>query len=178
MQDSIATDSLLVDTWTLIHSYYRAIRSNSYGRIALDYIKKSYQNDPYRLLIELLLLLVLLWYYTKNRRNKEVNQPIVLNDSEIDELIDDWAPEDLVPEEGSDDEYITPDTPVIISQPGLRVKVASDPTREKLNLASFDFLGLCNRESIKEKAIEALRKYGVGTCGPRGFYGTIGRWVG
>jgi serine palmitoyltransferase len=56
----------------------------------------------------------------------------------------------------------------------LRVKVASDPTREKLNLASFDFLGLLNRESIKEKAIEALRKYGVGTCGPRGFYGTIG----
>ncbi len=30
-----------------------------------------------------------------------------------------------------------------------------------------------NREQIKEKAIEALRKYGVGSCGPPGFYGTI-----
>ena len=37
----------------------------------------------------------------------------------------------------------------------------------------MNFLGLMNRESIKEKAITALRKYGVGSCGPPGFYGTI-----
>jgi serine palmitoyltransferase len=30
-----------------------------------------------------------------------------------------------------------------------------------------------NHEQIKEKAILALRKYGVGSCGPPGFYGTI-----
>ena len=26
----------------------------------------------------------------------------------------------------------------------------------------------------KDSSIAALHKYGVGTCGPRGFYGTIG----
>jgi serine palmitoyltransferase len=43
-----------------------------------------------------------------------------------------------------------------------------------LNLASYNFTGLAGNENIKERAIEALRKYGVGSCGPPGFYGTIG----
>jgi len=42
-----------------------------------------------------------------------------------------------------------------------------------LNLASYNFTGLASNETIKERAIETLRKYGVGSCGPPGFYGTI-----
>lgn len=40
-------------------------------------------------------------------------------------------------------------------------------------MASFNFLGLLNNEEIKESALSALRKYGVGSCGPPGFYGTL-----
>ena len=28
---------------------------------------------------------------------------------------------------------------------------------------------------LKESAIKSIQKYGVGSCGPRGFYGTIGK---
>lgn len=42
------------------------------------------------------------------------------------------------------------------------------------NLASFNFAGLAGNEFLKERAIETLRKYGLGSCGPPGFYGTIG----
>ena len=42
-----------------------------------------------------------------------------------------------------------------------------------LNLSSFDFLGMSQSADIKEKSAEALDKYGVGSCGPRGFYGTV-----
>ena len=42
-----------------------------------------------------------------------------------------------------------------------------------LDLASNDFLGLGDVPSVKEKAKQALDKYGCGSCGPRGFYGTI-----
>ncbi|CAN0476971.1 unnamed protein product, partial [Discosporangium mesarthrocarpum] len=45
--------------------------------------------------------------------------------------------------------------------------------RPLLNMASFDFLGLGQRKEMKDAAAEALRKYGCGSCGPRGFYGTI-----
>ena len=42
-----------------------------------------------------------------------------------------------------------------------------------LNLSSFDFLGLSRNPSVKQISREALDKYGCGSCGPRGFYGTI-----
>jgi hypothetical protein len=28
---------------------------------------------------------------------------------------------------------------------------------------------------LQEAAVKSLRKYGVGSCGPRGFYGTVGK---
>ena len=43
-----------------------------------------------------------------------------------------------------------------------------------LNLASTNFAGLAGNERIKDKAVECLRRYGVGSCGPPGFYGTFG----
>lgn len=30
---------------------------------------------------------------------------------------------------------------------------------------------------FQSKALSSLKKYGVGTCGPRGFYGTFGWWI-
>ncbi|XP_063535712.1 serine palmitoyltransferase 1 [Cydia strobilella] len=42
-----------------------------------------------------------------------------------------------------------------------------------LNVGATSFLCLDKEESIMESAIKCLHKYGVGSCGPRGFYGTI-----
>lgn len=52
----------------------------------------------------------------------------------------------------------------------LQVKGVREPV---LNVASYDFLGMSQEASIKTKAVEALDYYGCGSCGPRGFYGTI-----
>lgn len=41
-------------------------------------------------------------------------------------------------------------------------------------MASFNFTGLAGDERIINRAIETLKKYGLGSCGPPGFYGTIG----
>lgn len=43
-----------------------------------------------------------------------------------------------------------------------------------LNFGTSDFLGRSASDSlIKEAAVKALDKYGCGSCGPRGFYGTV-----
>lgn len=42
-----------------------------------------------------------------------------------------------------------------------------------LNVGATSFLSLDKEESIMNGALKALDKYGVGSCGPRGFYGTI-----
>lgn len=44
--------------------------------------------------------------------------------------------------------------------------------RTVTNLASYNFYNLVANETLKEKAIQTLRTYGVGPCGPPGFYGT------
>ena len=63
--------------------------------------------------------------------------------------------------------------PVVSGPNGPRPKLVNTG-KQVLNLASYNFTGLAGNETIKERAIETLRKYGVGSCGPPGFYGTIG----
>lgn len=46
--------------------------------------------------------------------------------------------------------------------------------KEVLHAARCNYLGLSGDARINKVAEETMRKYGVGSCGPRGFYGTIG----
>lgn len=46
--------------------------------------------------------------------------------------------------------------------------------KDVLNLGSYNFADLAGDEKVKEAAIQTLRTYGVGSCSPPGFYGTIG----
>jgi hypothetical protein len=47
--------------------------------------------------------------------------------------------------------------------------------KDVINLSSANYLCLIGHPKIKEACNAALEKYGVGACGPRGFYGTIGK---
>lgn len=42
-----------------------------------------------------------------------------------------------------------------------------------LNVGATSFLCLDKDESIMKSALESMDKYGVGSCGPRAFFGTI-----
>ena len=93
---------------------------------------------------------------------------------EIDELVDEWIPEPLAqplsPMEQSDLAAI----PIIAGPNGPKPKLVSTG-KTAVNLASFNFTGLAGNEHIKQRAVEILRKYGLGSCGPPGFYGTLGK---
>ena len=84
--------------------------------------------------------------------------------------MDKWTPKllgaSLTPEEQIDLSSI----PVVSSANVPRPKL-TNTGRQVLNLASYNFTGL---EIVKERAIETLRNYGVGSCGLPRFYGTIG----
>ncbi|KAK6156827.1 hypothetical protein DH2020_011075 [Rehmannia glutinosa] len=45
--------------------------------------------------------------------------------------------------------------------------------KDVVNFTSADYLGLLGHDKLQESCTKALEKYGVGSCGPRGFYGTI-----
>lgn len=107
---------------------------------------------------------------------------------EIDELVAEWHPEPLLIDDAELMELPSP--PVIMGPPGLHIKISATvpdtasanhnndgskaaTVNEKsvINLASNNFSGLALNETVKNKAIECLRGYGVGSCGPAGFYG-------
>lgn len=83
-------------------------------------------------------------------------------------LIEEWKPEPLVG--NVPDNHPALHTHVVTGKVGKLITIDG---KRCLNLASHNYLGLLEDEKIQEAAIKSLRKYGVGSCGPRGFYGTL-----
>lgn len=133
--------------------------------IVINYIQNSYQNDPFRIFLEVLLILFALFYvFNKDRTKFEPK----LSEKEIDLLIEDWKPEPLVVQQDMDD---YDPIPFEIEGPSsLRVKVKG--TKQIVNnWSTGNFLNLQNDARINDIAIETVKKAGVGACGPAGFYG-------
>nr|ODN90088.1 serine palmitoyltransferase [Cryptococcus depauperatus CBS 7841] len=142
--------------------------------IILRYIKSSYQNDPYRSLLEVLLIAFAIRTIFKDRtRGDDGGASFVkLTEKEIEHLVDEFEPVPLVDELQPVDAFTLDTVPVIHGPNGARVKLS--PTgKSVLNMAIPDWAGFVENDKMKEVAIETLREYGVGTCGPSGFYGTI-----
>lgn len=101
--------------------------------------------------------------------------PSLLNNThtqEIDELIDDWQPVPLVPELTDLERRTLDSVPTVYGQNGTHARL-SPGGKPVINLSVYDWLGFVENDRLKETAIKTLREYGVGSCGPMGFYGTI-----
>ncbi|KAL9625121.1 MAG: hypothetical protein Q9160_000850 [Pyrenula sp. 1 TL-2023] len=137
--------------------------------ILLRYIQSSYQNDPIRSAVELFLVLFAIRYLLAPKYSTKPNV-VKLSEEEIDDLVDDWTPEPLVTETTAFEEADAEKRPVIVGPTGPRSKLSNG--RTVVNLASYNFYNFNSNENLKERAIQTLRTYGVGPCGPPGFYGT------
>ncbi|KAF2758288.1 PLP-dependent transferase [Pseudovirgaria hyperparasitica] len=137
--------------------------------ILLRYIKSSYQDDPVRSAVELFLFLFAVRYLLAPKYSTQ-KQKIALTEQEIDELVDDWTPEPLVAPQTAFEEIENEKRPVIVGPTGPKSKLSNG--RTVTNLASYNFYNFVGNETLKEKAVQTLRTYGVGPCGPPGFYGT------
>lgn len=87
-------------------------------------------------------------------------------------MIDEWHPEPLVPVVDPYHHSLRPRQ--VSSNYGKRITVDQN---ECLNLATHNYLGFVENEECLEAAVSAVKKYGVGACGPRGFFGTVGMFV-
>ncbi|KAI9844454.1 MAG: serine palmitoyltransferase component [Sclerophora amabilis] len=138
--------------------------------IFLRYVKSSYQNDPIRSALELFLFLFAVRYLLAPKYSTQKQNHVSLTEQEVDELVEDWTPEPLVAPQSAFEEAENEKRPVIVGPTGPKSKLSNG--RTVTNLASYNFYNLVANEMLKEKAIQTLRTYGVGPCGPPGFYGT------
>jgi serine palmitoyltransferase len=184
--------AILSQSLTTLESGFNKLPGSA---VFLRYVKSSHQNDPGRTILELILLIFAFWTLLQSRTrsdrtgthfikfNDKVRQYIVLyivSDNivqEIDELVDEWIPEPLGQPLDAKEQADLASVPIIVGPNGPKPKLASNG-KSVTNLASFNFTGLAGNEQIKTLAVETLRKYGLGSCGPPGFYGTLGTQTG
>ena len=157
------------------------------------YVKSSHQNDPGRTVLEILLALFAIRTLLQSRTRADNGEKHFIQFSdkviisvafprwpdpiwflqEINELVDEWTPDPLGAPLTAEEQSDLASIPIVSGPNGPRPKLVNT-AKPVLNLASYNFTGLAGNEVIKERAIETLRKYGVGSCGPPGFYGTMG----
>ncbi|KAF3848715.1 hypothetical protein F7725_015212 [Dissostichus mawsoni] len=120
----------------------------------------------YHLILEgILILWIIRLLFSKTYK---LHDTFKLTEKEKEDLIEEWQPEPLVPLVSKDHPSLNYD--VVTGPPTHKIIING---KECINFASFNFLGLLDNERVKQKALASLKKYGVGTCGPRGFYGTF-----
>ncbi|KAI4860495.1 aminotransferase class I and II [Hypoxylon rubiginosum] len=153
-----------------LHEMSHAFQKVPGSAVLIRYIQSSYQDDPVRSAIELVLVIFFIRYLLSPSYATHGPNYVKLRDDEIDELVRDWEPEPLVAPQTPFEEAETEKQPILVGPTGPKVKLSNGKT--VVNLASYNFYNLNASESIKAKAIETLRTYGVGPCGPPQFYGT------
>uniref|UniRef100_A0AC35G0N1 Aminotransferase class I/classII domain-containing protein n=1 Tax=Panagrolaimus sp. PS1159 TaxID=55785 RepID=A0AC35G0N1_9BILA len=112
--------------------------------------------------------LIALVIYLLVFRKKEKRSSIKLTEEQKDELIAEWTPDPLVPEQ--DYEQLERKPKYVDGKMGKYVQIEG---KEYLNAGTTNFLGFVGDSRIEEIAKKTIFKYGVGSCGPRGFYGTV-----
>lgn len=134
-----------------------------------EMIQAFLQAPSYHVIFEVVLVMwiVRLLFFTKSYKPERT----VLTEQEKEELIEEWTPEPLVPDVDENHPVLqNMEKRLVSSKMG---KYLSINGKECLNMATLNFLGMSGRKDIEDMAVKALRKYGVGSCGPRGFYGTV-----
>jgi len=140
--------------------------------------------DPVHLLVETMLLLFVVYLIFRKDTQKgyktttaEKGNEYALTEREKDELLREWKKrgrEPLAPPSSSDDNE---EKMIVEEVHGATLILAGKEKKSVLNFCTFDFLGLAcdddGDDSVKAQSKEALTTYGCGSCGPRGFYGTI-----
>lgn len=111
------------------------------------------------------LLFVVIVFLLLQKSYKPPKRP--LTEKEIDELCEEWVPDSLIP----------PITEQLKFEPYVLESAAGAHTvvngKDVVNFSSANYLGLVGHERLMASCTASLEKYGVGSCGPRGFYGTI-----
>eukprot|EP00298_Acanthocystis_sp_HF-20_P004255 c14596_g1_i1.p1 GENE.c14596_g1_i1~~c14596_g1_i1.p1 ORF type:complete len:472 (+),score=178.04 c14596_g1_i1:24-1439(+) len=126
-----------------------------------DICYQIYRDNPWHFLVEGICVAVIIYLLTQKSSSKD----IVLTEEEVDLMVHEWKPEPLVPQN-----YVSHPPLVVEGTAGPKIQVGD---RKLLNFAYNDFLGLIGDERVQTKIVKAIDDYGCGSCGPRGFYGTI-----
>lgn len=137
----------------------------------LDWAVNFFQEQPYMLAIHAALLVMALYIVLQRRYELRRKDPERLSEEEVDQLVAEWQPQPLLTPSRKYAQHVLSSKPQIVSTMPLARIVVNE--KDCVNLITTNFLGLVGHPEVQNTAIKCLQKYGCGSCGPRGFYGTI-----
>lgn len=158
--------------WFYIHKWFLQIPGAPY---VISYIRKSHQDDPYRTAFEFALIVYGVVYFLNKPKKKGAASLPQLSERDVDSLIDEWEPEPLVHHEPRQKWRL--DKIPVIQGSGIEnyVNITRGEGKESysnvFNCASNNFLQLSENPSVLNEVKKTIKNYGVGACGPAGFYG-------
>eukprot|EP01120_Amphizonella_sp_Union-15-10_P007476 TRINITY_DN2526_c0_g6_i1.p1 TRINITY_DN2526_c0_g6~~TRINITY_DN2526_c0_g6_i1.p1 ORF type:complete len:472 (-),score=89.21 TRINITY_DN2526_c0_g6_i1:36-1451(-) len=124
-----------------------------------------------RLIVEGVMALFILFLIFQRRYKIRDEKKETLSYEEIEQLISEWEPEPLVKTKDIPNNNSVRKLPPI--QGPCNKRLISVGSKTMLNMSSFGFLGLQTNPEVIDAALETMNKYGVGSCGPRGFLGNL-----
>lgn len=177
---SIPIPAFVVTTSSYLWYYFNLVMAQiPGGQFVVSYIVKSHHDDPYRTTVEIgLILYGIVYYLSKPQQKKSLQaQKPNLSPQEIDALIEDWEPEPLASPIAIDEQsWRVAAIPVTMGMPiQNHVTITRNDLKETytnvFNLASNNFLQLSVTQPVTDVVKTTIKNYGVGACGPAGFYG-------
>lgn len=157
------------------------------------------QSDPLHVLVETLLIVACITLVVLQRRAdwrfSQERKKGAPTDKEIEELLQEWKENGRKPLVSRKEGTITARSgllgkqslevgnglvvdKVVGSKLFLHTKLSKEKNNCKvpesvLNFATLDYIATSSSQILRKTALDALNQYGCGSCGPRGFYGTI-----
>ena len=131
-----------------------------------DQLVFTWAQDPGHLLLEFLCLCVILYLY--HRKPYDPRDQEKLSPQEEEDLIRSWRPEPLASTPSPTTSLRS--TPIVSAYTHQFITIAG---KQYLSWVGSNFLGIAGMQATKAACVETIEKYGVGSCGPRGFYGTF-----
>jgi len=127
-------------------------------------ISSAISEDPVHFAVEITLIIIIFYLFTKQSYDPRTLQKLSKKDEE--ELIRSWEPIPLAPATNR----IPKPSYVVESMTARTVEINGS---SYVNFASMNFLGLASHPLVIKASRDTIDKYGVGSCGPRGFYGSF-----
>ena len=128
------------------------------------------EQKPTRVIFETILLIFVVWLLFKKNSKKKAESK--LTPREVEELLNDWTPEPLVDMDNAR-RVAGGQNDIVLIKKKLGSTITTNDDDVLIDFVTFDFLGFSCDDDIKEQCVQVLDEVGCGSCGPRGFYGTL-----
>lgn len=140
----------------------------------------QWEQHPYHIVIEIAFVAAFLYFYMipLHKAKKLKVEPLTKKEEEM--LLEEFHSEPLRTTQPDSNVIVKPHTAIehlnVAARSGVKLSIVpahGQKPVECLDLATFDYHSLSTHEEVRDVAKRAVAAYGVGSCGPRGFYGTV-----